>query len=232
MIKLEGVSKIFKGDVVALKNATAEIQRGEFVFLVGPSGSGKSTFIRLLNREEVADSGRIMVAGKDVGSLSSWKVPYLRRNIGYIFQDYKLLPKKTVYENVAFGLEVIGRPRQVVRQQVPAILELVGLTRKAERLPGELSGGEQQRVSLARAFVNRPLILLADEPTGNLDPATSVGIMRLLDRSNRTGTTVVMATHDRTIVDTMRRRVIELDRGVIKRDESRGVYEDGPAGIS
>ena len=136
MIKLEGVSKIFKGDVVALKNATAEIQRGEFVFLVGPSGSGKSTFIRLLNREEVADSGRIMVAGKDVGSLSSWKVPYLRRNIGYIFQDYKLLPKKTVYENVAFGLEVIGRPRQVVRQQVPAILELVGLTRKAERLPG------------------------------------------------------------------------------------------------
>ena len=232
MIKLEGVSKIFKGDVVALKNATAEIQRGEFVFLVGPSGSGKSTFIRLLNREEVADSGRIMVAGKDVGSLSSWKVPYLRRNIGYIFQDYKLLPKKTVYENVAFGLEVIGRPRQVVRQQVPAILELVGLNRKAERLPGELSGGEQQRVSIARAFVNRPLILLADEPTGNLDPATSVGIMRLLDRINRTGTTVVMATHDRTIVDTMRRRVIELDRGVIKRDESRGFYEDGPAGIS
>ena len=142
MIKLEGVSKIFKGDVVALKNATAEIQRGEFVFLVGPSGSGKSTFIRLLNREEVADTGRIMVAGKDVGALSSWKVPYLRRNIGYIFQDYKLLPKKTVHENVAFGLEVIGRPRQVVRQQVPAILELVGLTRKAERLPGELSGGE------------------------------------------------------------------------------------------
>ena len=232
MIKLEGVSKIFKGDVVALKNATAEIQRGEFVFLVGPSGSGKSTFIRLLNREEVADTGRIMVAGKDVGTLSSWKVPYLRRNIGYIFQDYKLLPKKTVYENVAFGLEVIGRPRQVVHQQVPAILELVGLTRKAERLPGELSGGEQQRVSIARAFVNRPLILLADEPTGNLDPATSVGIMRLLDRINRTGTTVVMATHDRTIVDTMRRRVIELDRGGIKRDEARGVYEDGPTGIS
>ena len=232
MIKLESVSKIFKGDVVALKNATAEIQRGEFVFLVGPSGSGKSTFLRLLNREEVADEGRTMVAGKDVGSLSSWKVPYLRRNIGYIFQDYKLLPKKTVYENVAFGLEVIGRPRQVVRQQVPAILELVGLTRKAERLPGELSGGEQQRVSIARAFVNRPLILLADEPTGNLDPATSVGIMRLLDRINRTGTTVVMATHDRTIVDTMRRRVIELDRGVSKRDESRGVYEDGPTGIS
>jgi cell division transport system ATP-binding protein len=166
-----------------------------------------------------------MVAGKDLSSLSSWKVPYLRRNIGYIFQDYKLLPKKTVYENVAFGLEVIGRPRQVIRQQVPAILELVGLARKAERLPDELSGGEKQRVSIARAFVNRPMILLADEPTGNLDPGTSVGIMRLLDRINRSGTTVVMATHDRGVVDTMRRRVIELDRGVITRDESRGVYE-------
>jgi cell division transport system ATP-binding protein len=225
MIRLEGVSKVFKGDVVALKNATAEIQRGEFVFLVGPSGSGKSTFIRLLNREEVADEGRIMVAGKDLGEMSTWRVPYLRRQIGYIFQDYKLLPKKTVYENVAFGLEVIGRPRQVIRTQVPAILELVGLSRKSERLPDELSGGEQQRVSIARAFVNRPLILLADEPTGNLDPATSVGIMRLLDRINRSGTTVVMATHDRSIVDTMRRRVIELDRGVIRRDESQGVYE-------
>ncbi len=225
MIRLEGVSKVYKGDVVALKNATAEIQRGEFVFLVGPSGSGKSTFIRLLNREEVVDEGRIMVAGKDLGEMSSWRVPYLRRQIGYIFQDYKLLPKKTVYENVAFGLEVIGRPRQVIRTQVPAILELVGLSRKSERLPDELSGGEQQRVSIARAFVNRPLILLADEPTGNLDPATSVGIMRLLDRINRSGTTVVMATHDRGIVDTMRRRVIELDRGVIRRDESQGVYE-------
>ncbi|MBT5904717.1 MAG: cell division ATP-binding protein FtsE [Acidimicrobiaceae bacterium] len=225
MIRLEGVSKVYKGDVVALKNATAEIQRGEFVFLVGPSGSGKSTFIRLLNREEVADEGRIMVAGKDLGEMSTWRVPYLRRQIGYIFQDYKLLPKKTVYENVAFGLEVIGRPRQVIRTQVPAILELVGLSRKSERLPDELSGGEQQRVSIARAFVNRPLILLADEPTGNLDPATSVGIMRLLDRINRSGTTVVMATHDRGIVDTMRRRVIELDRGVIRRDESQGVYE-------
>ena len=225
MIRLEGVSKVYKGDVVALKNATAEIQRGEFVFLVGPSGSGKSTFIRLLNREEVADEGRIMVAGKDLGEMSTWRVPYLRRQIGYIFQDYKLLPKKTVYENVSFGLEVIGRPRQVIRTQVPAILELVGLSRKSERLPDELSGGEQQRVSIARAFVNRPLILLADEPTGNLDPATSVGIMRLLDRINRSGTTVVMATHDRGIVDTMRRRVIELDRGVIRRDESQGVYE-------
>ncbi|HJO40171.1 MAG: cell division ATP-binding protein FtsE [Acidimicrobiales bacterium] len=225
MIRFETVTKTYKGEVVALREASAEIQRGEFVFLVGPSGSGKSTFIRLINREEVPDAGKILVAGKDVSSLSSWKVPYLRRNIGYVFQDYKLLPKKTVTENVAFALEVIGRPRPIIKRQVPAILELVGLSRKADRLPEELSGGEQQRVSIARAFVNRPLILLADEPTGNLDPATSVGIMRLLDRINRSGTTVVMATHDRSIVDTMRRRVIELDRGMLVRDESRGVYE-------
>ena len=224
MIKLENVTKVYKGDVVALREASADIQKGEFVFLVGPSGSGKSTFIRLLNKEEEPDSGRIWVAGKDIAQLSKWKVPYLRRNIGCIFQDFKLLPTKTVYENVAFALEVIGRPRHVVSSQVPAILELVGLSKKTDNLPGELSGGEQQRVSIARAFVNRPLILLADEPTGNLDPATSVGIMRLLDRINRTGTTVVMATHDRGIVDTMRRRVIELDRGTIVRDQTRGVY--------
>ena len=224
MIKFENVSKVYKGDVVALRDASADIQKGEFVFLVGPSGSGKSTFIRLLNKEEVPDAGRIWVAGKDIGQLSKWKVPYLRRNIGCIFQDFKLLPNKTVYENVAFALEVIGRPRHVVSSQVPAILELVGLAKKVDNLPTELSGGEQQRVSIARAFVNRPLILLADEPTGNLDPTTSVGIMRLLDRINRTGTTVVMATHDRGIVDTMRRRVIELDRGTIVRDQTRGVY--------
>ena len=225
MIKLENVTKVYKGDVVALRDATVDIGKGEFVFLVGASGSGKSTFIRLLNREEVPEHGTIFVAGKDIGELGSWKVPYLRRNIGYIFQDFKLLPKKTVAENVAFALEVIGKPRHVIRKQVPAILELVGLARKVDRFPHELSGGEQQRVSIARAFVNRPLILLADEPTGNLDPQTSVGIMRLLDRINRTGTTVVMATHDRGIVDTMRRRVIELDRGVIVRDQARGVYE-------
>ena len=225
MIKLENVTKVFKGDVVALRDATVDIGKGEFVFLVGASGSGKSTFIRLLNREELPEHGTIFVAGKDIGELGSWKVPYLRRNIGYIFQDFKLLSKKTVSENVAFALEVIGKPRHVIRKQVPAILELVGLSRKIDRFPHELSGGEQQRVSIARAFVNRPLILLADEPTGNLDPQTSVGIMRLLDRINRTGTTVVMATHDRGIVDTMRRRVIELDRGVIVRDQARGVYE-------
>ncbi len=225
MIKLENVTKAYKGEVLALHEASCEINKGEFVFLVGPSGSGKSTFIRLLNKEEQPDKGRIFVAGKDIGTLSSWKVPYLRRNIGCIFQDFKLLPNKTVGQNVAFALEVIGRPNHVVRNQVPAILELVGLSKKMNNLPHELSGGEQQRVSIARAFVNRPLILLADEPTGNLDPATSVGIMRLLDRINRTGTTVVMATHDRGIVDTMRRRVVELDRGTIVRDQARGVYE-------
>jgi cell division transport system ATP-binding protein len=224
MIRLEHVTKVYKGDVVALREASADIQKGEFVFLVGPSGSGKSTFIRLLNKEEEPDQGTIWVAGKDINKLTSWKVPFLRRNIGCVFQDFKLLPNKSVYENVAFALEVIGRPKHVIKSQVPAILELVGLANKMSNLPHELSGGEQQRVSIARAFVNRPLILLADEPTGNLDPATSVGIMRLLDRINRTGTTVVMATHDQSIVDTMRRRVIELDRGTIVRDQTRGVY--------
>ena len=225
MIKLENVTKTYKGDVPALRNADVDIAKGEFVFLVGASGSGKSTFLRLINREERPEQGNIYVAGKNILELSSWKVPYLRRNIGSVFQDFKLLTGKTVYENVAFALEVIGRPKHVVKTQVPAILELVGLGQKMESFPHELSGGEQQRVSIARAFVNRPLILLADEPTGNLDPATSVGIMRLLDRINRTGTTVLMATHDRSIVDTMRRRVIELDRGTIVRDQHRGVYE-------
>ncbi|HLF99192.1 MAG TPA: cell division ATP-binding protein FtsE [Acidimicrobiia bacterium] len=224
MITLEHVTKSYKGDVVALRDVSVEMKKGEFVFLVGPSGSGKSTFLRLLLREELPDTGRILVAGRDVARMSSWKVPYLRRNIGTIFQDFKLLAGKTVYENVAFALEVIGRPRHVIESQVPQILELVGLAEKGERFEYELSGGEQQRVSIARAFVNRPLILLADEPTGNLDPATAEGIMRLLDRINRTGTTVVMATHDEGIVNTMRRRVIELDRGMIVRDQARGVY--------
>jgi cell division transport system ATP-binding protein len=225
VIKLENVTKTYGGEVVALRDASVDINKGEFVFLVGASGSGKSTFIRLLNREESPEEGSIFVAGKDIGKLSSWKIPYLRRNIGCVFQDFKLLMTKTVAENVAFALEVIGQPKHVIKTQVPAILELVGLEGKAHRYPHELSGGEQQRVSVARAFVNRPLILLADEPTGNLDPTTSVGIMRLLDRINRTGTTVVMATHDRGIVDTMRRRVIELEHGNIVRDQSRGVYE-------
>jgi cell division transport system ATP-binding protein len=224
MIRLERVTKTYKGSVVALRDVSLDIQKGEFVFLVGPSGSGKSTFLRLLLKEEEPDEGRIWVAGKDIGELSGWKVPYLRRNLGCIFQDFKLLPNKTVYDNVAFALEVIGRPKHVIHAQVPQILDLVGLAKKRDNLPSELSGGEQQRVSIARAFVNRPLILLADEPTGNLDPSTSEGIMRLLDRINRTGTTVVMATHDQSIVDRMRRRVVELDRGVLVRDQSRGVY--------
>ncbi len=224
MIKLESVTKTYKGDVVALRDVSLDIAKGEFVFLVGPSGSGKSTMIRLLNREEVAETGSVWVAGREIGSISSWRVPNLRRNLGCVFQDFKLLTGKTVYENVSFALEVIGRPRHVIRSQVPAILDLVGLGTKVDNYPHELSGGEQQRVSIARAFVNRPLILLADEPTGNLDPGTSQGIMRLLDRINRTGTTVVMATHDRSIVDQMRRRVVELDRGHLVRDQARGVY--------
>jgi len=227
MIKLENVTKSYKGSTVALRDVSVDIQKGEFVFLVGPSGSGKSTFLRLVTKEEQPDSGEIWVAGKEVSSLSPWKVPYLRRNIGCVFQDFRLLPSKTVYENVAFALEVIGRPRHVVRSQVPQILDLVGLGKKLSNLPGELSGGEQQRVAIARAFVNRPLILLADEPTGNLDPSTTAGIMRLLDRINRTGTTVLMATHDNGIVDSMRRRVIELDRGTVIRDQARGVYGMG-----
>ncbi len=227
MIKFDNVTKSYKGSTVALRDVNVDVQKGEFVFLVGPSGSGKSTFLRLVTKEEQADGGEVWVAGKEVGSLSSWKVPYLRRNIGCVFQDFRLLPTKTVYENVAFALEVIGRPRNVVRSQVPQILDLVGLGKKLSNLPNELSGGEQQRVAIARAFVNRPLILLADEPTGNLDPATTAGIMRLLDRINRTGTTVLMATHDNTIVDSMRRRVIELDRGTVIRDQARGVYGMG-----
>jgi cell division transport system ATP-binding protein len=227
MIRFEDVTKAYKGDVVALRELSLEILKGEFVFLVGPSGSGKSTFLKLLLRDEVATGGKVMVAGRDIGRLGSWKVPQLRRNIGCVFQDFKLLANKTVYENVAFALEVIGRPKHIVRTQVPQILDLVGLTKKADNFPTELSGGEQQRVSIARAFVNRPLILLADEPTGNLDPATTVGIMRLLDRINRTGTTVVMATHDQRIVDAMRRRVVELDHGSLVRDQVRGVYGVG-----
>jgi cell division transport system ATP-binding protein len=227
MIRFENVTKTYKGGVTALRDLSADVQKGEFVFLVGPSGSGKSTFLRLLLREEVPTDGNIVVAGRDISRLSHWKVPQLRRNIGTIFQDFKLLPTKTVYENVAFAMEVIGRPRNVIRSQVPQVLDLVGLAKKAGRFPNELSGGEQQRVSIARAFVNRPLIVLADEPTGNLDPATTVGIMRILDRINRTGTTIVMATHDQRIVDAMRRRVIELDHGQLVRDQARGVYGVG-----
>ncbi len=225
MITFENVSKLYqRGTAPALADVTLEAERGEFLFLVGASGSGKSTFLRLVLKEEKATSGRVLVAGRDVARLSSWKVPGLRRQIGAVFQDFRLLPNKNVYQNVAFALQVIGRSRHHIAQTVPETLDLVGLADKERRLPHELSGGEQQRVAIARAFVNRPAILLADEPTGNLDPTTSVGIMRLLDRINRTGTTVVMATHDDEIVDQMRKRVVELDAGRMVRDESRGAY--------
>jgi cell division transport system ATP-binding protein len=227
MIRTETVSKTYKTGAKALQDVSIDIAKGEFVFVVGPSGSGKSTLIRLILREEDPTQGRIFVAGKDIGKMSAWKTPYLRRNIGTVFQDFKLLPDRTVYDNVAFALEVIGKPRHVIQSRVPQILQLVGLGDKLQNYPDELSGGEQQRVSIARAFVNRPLILLADEPTGNLDPATSVDIMKLLDRINRTGTTVVMATHDNAIVDAMRRRVIELEKGTVVRDQARGVYGYG-----
>src|SRR5688572_16407694 len=227
MIRTVDVRKEYKGGVHALNGLSLDIEKGEFVFVVGPSGSGKSTFLKLLTKEELPSGGEVYVAGKNLASLPRWRVPYLRRNVGCVFQDFKLLPNKTVFENVAFALDVIGRPKNVVRRQVPQILELVGLGEKLDRFPDELSGGEQQRVSIARAFVNRPLILIADEPTGNLDPATSVGIMRLLDRINRIGTTVVMATHDHAIVDSMRRRVIELEGGHVVRDQERGVYGYG-----
>ena len=225
MIRFDSVTKTYPSTTrPALDSVSVEIDKGEFVFIVGQSGSGKSTFLRLCLKEEKVTSGRIHVAGKDLNRLSHWRVPALRRQIGTVFQDFRLLPNKTVNENVAFALEVIGKPTHTIATIVPEVLDLVGLTGKGDRMPDELSGGEQQRVAIARAFVNRPLILLADEPTGNLDPQTSIGIMRLLDRINRTGTTVVMATHDAQIVDSMRRRVIELDNGHVVRDQARGVY--------
>jgi cell division transport system ATP-binding protein len=225
VIQFDHVTKLYPSQTAAaLHDLSVEVEKGEFVFLVGPSGSGKSTFLRLVLKEDRPSSGRIRVAGKDLHRLSNWKVPQLRRRIGTVFQDFRLLPNKTLFENVAFALQVIGKSRRQIHRDVPAVLELVGLDGKEDRLPDQLSGGEQQRVAIARAFVNRPLILLADEPTGNLDPGTSVGIMKLLDRINRTGTTVVMATHDQSIVDQMRKRVIELDAGKLVRDQSRGVY--------
>ena len=225
MINFDNVSKAYPNqNRAALENVNLSIDKGEFVFLVGPSGSGKSTFLRLILKEERPSNGRIHVAGKDLARLSNWKVPHLRRRIGCVFQDFRLLPNKNVYQNVAFALEVIGKNRRFIRRVVPEVIDLVGLEGKHDRLPDELSGGEQQRVAVARAFVNRPMILLADEPTGNIDPATSIGIMKVLDRINRTGTTVVMATHDAAIVDSMRKRVIELEYGKIVRDQVRGIY--------
>ena len=225
MIRFENVTKIYpKQDRPALDRVDLDITKGEFVFLVGLSGSGKSTFLRLVLREELPTSGEIIVAGKELNSLSKRKIPELRRQVGTVFQDFRLLPNKTVTENVAFTLHILGASQEQINRDVPEVLEMVGLEEKADRRPNELSGGEQQRVAIARAYVSRPMILIADEPTGNLDPDTSVGIMKLLDRINREGTTVVMATHASDIVDQMRKRVIELKDGHVIRDQVRGVY--------
>jgi cell division transport system ATP-binding protein len=228
VIRLQHVTKSYPaGSRPALDDVSVEVEKGEFVFLVGSSGSGKSTFLRLLLKEEKPTRGQVHVAGKDLATLSAWKVPALRRSIGCVFQDFRLLPDKNVRQNVAFALEVIGKPRHQINRIIPEVLDLVGLADKAHRMPDELSGGEQQRVAIARAFANRPMIVLADEPTGNLDPDTSVGIMKLLDRINRSGTTVVMATHDAHVVDAMRRRVVQLEHGAVVRDQNRGVYGYG-----
>ena len=226
IIELDEVSKVYPGGHLALDRVSLAIDRGDFVFLVGPTGCGKSTLIKLLIRELMPTEGSVSIAGRDLGSLSEKKIPMLRRNIGTVFQDFRLLPSRTVYDNVAYALQVIGAPRSEIREKVPEALRLVGLSTKLHNYPDELSGGEQQRVSVARAFVNHPPLLLADEPSGNLDPVTSVGIMQLLYRINRTGTTVVVVTHDREMVDRMRRRVIELYEGRIVRDEVAGGYTE------
>ena len=224
MIVFDAVTKIYEPNVGALREVSFVIDKGEFVFLVGPSGSGKSTAIRMLLKEVEPTSGRVIVSGRDLGRLRGSKVPLLRRNLGCVFQDFKLLPGRSAYDNVAYALKVQGDNRNAIRKKVPEVLSLVGLSDKMSSLPDELSGGEQQRVSIARAVVNRPPLLICDEPTGNLDPDTSVGIMQLLYRINRAGTTVLMATHDRELVDKMRRRVIALEDGILMRDERRGGY--------
>ncbi|HYO18615.1 MAG TPA: cell division ATP-binding protein FtsE, partial [Dermatophilaceae bacterium] len=225
MIRFENVTKIYRRtSQPALHEISLEVARGEFVFVVGQSGSGKSTLLRLILCEEQASSGDVLVAGRELSRLPRRKVPALRREIGTVFQDFRLLPNKDVFQNVAFTLQVLGKSRHAIRAVVPETLEMVGLAGKEKRLPHQLSGGEQQRVAIARAFVNKPTILLADEPTGNLDPTTSLDIVRLLDRINRTGTTIVMATHDEGIVDQLLKRVLELDEGELVRDQARGGY--------
>ena len=226
MIRFDTVTKLYKGNSrPALNAVTIEILRGEFVFLVGASGSGKSSFLRLVLKEENPSRGDIHVLGQNLGRLSSRKVPFFRRNLGVVFQDFRLLPQKNVFDNVAFSLQVIGKSKGFIQEAVPDVLKMVGLAGKTNRLPHELSGGEQQRVAIARAIVNKPAILLADEPTGNLDPSTSAGIMSLLERISQSGTTVIMATHDAGIVDQMQRRVIELVNGQVVRDERQGGYQ-------
>ena len=225
MIRLENVSKTYKrAHGLALDDISLDVQRGEFLFLVGTSGSGKSSLLRLMLREEKPDDGQVLVLGENLGRMPSRRVPKFRRRLGVVFQDFRLLSNKSVYNNVAFALQVIGKPKAFIDSAVPDVLDLVGLSEKAQRYPTELSGGEQQRVAVARALVNRPEVLLADEPTGNLDPATSLEIMNLLDRINLAGTTVIMATHDRSIVDSMSKRVVEIKSGKIIRDESSAGY--------
>ncbi|MEX2449054.1 MAG: cell division ATP-binding protein FtsE [Solirubrobacterales bacterium] len=226
IVDLRDVTKVYPGGHMALDRVSLAIDRGEFVFLVGPTGCGKSTLIKMLIRELAATDGSVRIAGRDIGELPEQKIPQLRRNIGTVFQDFKLLPDRTVYDNVAYALQVIGASRAEIRRQVPETLRLVGLSTKLSSYPDELSGGEQQRVSIARAFVNHPPLLLADEPSGNLDPVTSIGVMQLLYRINKTGTTVVVVTHDREMVDNMRRRVIELYEGRVVRDEVSGGYTE------
>jgi len=227
LIRLRRIMKVYQGNIYALDDVTVDVGKKEFVFIVGPSGSGKSTFIKLLLKEEEPTSGDVYIADTNLSDIKKWKIPYLRRKVGCVFQDFKLLPQKTVYENVAYALEVTGRPHRVIETYVPEVLRLVGLSHKLESYPDELSGGEQQRVSIARAFVNRPPILLADEPTGNLDPSMSEGIVKLLEGINNTGTTVIMATHDQNIVNAFKKRVVELRDGKVIRDQARGVYGYG-----
>jgi cell division transport system ATP-binding protein len=224
MIVFEGVTKVYDPDVKALDRVSFLIEKGEFVFIVGASGSGKSTLIRLLLKEIDPTDGKIIVGGRDLARLKHGKVPLLRRNVGCVFQDFKLLPTRTAAENVAYALKVQGESRPSIRRKVPEVMNMVGLAHKMDSLPDELSGGEQQRVSIARAVVNHPPLLVCDEPTGNLDPDTSVGIMQLLYRINRAGTTILMVTHDREMVDKMRKRVIALEEGKLARDERRGGY--------
>ena len=226
IVELRELTQVYPGGHVGIERVSLSVSRGEFVFIVGPTGCGKSTLIKLLIRDLEPAAGEVLIAGRDINELSDKRVPYMRRRIGTVFQDFKLLPNRTVYDNVAYALQVIGEPRAQIRSKVPEILRLVGLAGKIHNYPDELSGGEQQRVSIARSFVNHPPLLLADEPTGNLDPVTSVGIMQLLYRINRTGTTVLVVTHDREMVDKMRRRVIEMADGRVVRDVPAGAYSD------
>jgi cell division transport system ATP-binding protein len=224
MVKMLGVTKVFPNGAVALSNVTLKIDKGEFVFIVGPSGAGKSTIIKLISREELPTKGYLVVGGRDLSRLRRREVPFYRRKLGVVFQDFRLLPNKTIYENVAFAMEVVEAPPKIIKKRIPEVLQLVGLRHKMGAMPSELSGGEQQRVSLARAIVNNPELIIADEPTGNLDPETSWEIFRLLNEINRRGTTIIVATHASSFVNKMRKRVISIDRGMIIRDQEKGVY--------